>query len=193
MFSGRSEETAYRWTPEGILKVKLPDETPSPLSAASTLCTTPEETEDRNCYAVKRREQTRPTEESLLREMELQARRELGRPRTEYQPPRVEELDETLPDGDTIVVSQPTLDDPTQLDHLSDAEFQRLLPRLRPHLEKLNLRPQPDADTEDPGRERKPRYVLEKIRATEEYDLPAFKLGQHLKDTPITISMLQLL
>ncbi|RSL61886.1 hypothetical protein CEP54_006020 [Fusarium duplospermum] len=79
------------------------------------------------------------------------------------------------PRKETIVVAPPT-DTEETLNQLSDAEFPRLLPRLRTHLKKMGHRMQVEAIPGIPrrGREKKPRHVLEKIRATEEYDLPNF-------------------
>ncbi|RSL86490.1 hypothetical protein CDV31_016395 [Fusarium ambrosium] len=145
----------------------------------------------------KRREAVRPTDENLLREMEIRTRESLGNTRVEYQSPRVEDMEEagrSPPQEETIVVAPSTATEET-LDQLSDAEFRRLLPRLRTHLEKMGHQMQVEVIPDPPRheKERKPRHVLEKIRATEEYDLPNFELGQHLKDTPITLSVLQLL
>ncbi|CAF3556893.1 unnamed protein product [Fusarium graminearum] len=39
---------------------------------------------------------------------------------------------------------------------------------------------------------KKPRYILDKVRAAEQ-DIPNFEIGRHLNDTPITLSVLQLL
>ncbi|RMJ17663.1 hypothetical protein CDV36_002634 [Fusarium kuroshium] len=106
----------------------------------------------------------------------------------------MEDVTNPLTREDTIVVS-PSTEIGETLDQISEAEFRRLLPRLRTHLEKMGHRTSVEVVADPPRheKERKPRHVLEKIRATEEYDLPNFELGQHLKDTPITLSVLQLL
>ncbi|KAM5361483.1 hypothetical protein ACJA88_014448 [Fusarium oxysporum] len=73
----------------------------------------------------------------------------------------------------------------------SEEEFKRLLPRLQPHLERLNL--QNGAEKAVPTVEKKPRHIVKMIRATDEYQVPEFEIGQQLKEQTITISELQLL
>ncbi|KAF4467852.1 Ribonuclease H [Fusarium albosuccineum] len=78
------------------------------------------------------REPTRPTDENILKTIEARAQEERRHERTEYQPPRVEDVEyavQSPPVRDEIVVAGPT-------DQVSDGDFQKLL--LRPHLEQLS-------------------------------------------------------
>ncbi|KAF4465729.1 Ribonuclease H [Fusarium albosuccineum] len=195
-----NHDTIYRWTQKGLTKVDstsdLPPEGINELRLAVARAARrdgPKEPKQRipsrkPGRVKKQKDPVRPTDENILGELEVQAREELQRERTEYQPPRVDEdmedVEQMLPVRDTMVVAPPT-------NEMSEMEFQRLLPRLRPHLEKMG-EPSQELSREN-TRERRPRHVLEKIRATEEYNLPTFELGQHPRDTPITLSVLQLL
>ncbi|RTE70777.1 hypothetical protein BHE90_014829 [Fusarium euwallaceae] len=113
LFSGQTSETVYRWTQDGLTKT----ETPTTLS--HSLRDPPVEPEN-HCRTVvmaarsekpkdpKRRETTRPTDENMLREIEIQARESLGNTRVEYQSPRVEDMEDaerSPPQEETIVVA----------------------------------------------------------------------------------------
>ncbi|KAF5012460.1 hypothetical protein FDECE_1512 [Fusarium decemcellulare] len=205
-FSGQPSDTLYRWSQKGLTRLDstsdMRDDLQVPLDGTDELrqavvraARRDEPKEPKQTIpprkpgrVEKQKEPVRPTDENVLRELEVQAREELQHRRTEYQPPRVDEDMEDVEQmpsvRDTIVVSSPTAS-------MSEAEFQSLLPLIRPHLERMG-RPSQESSGEE-ARERRPRHVLEKIRATEEYNLPTFELGQHLRDTPITLSVLQLL
>ncbi|KHN95785.1 Ribonuclease H-like protein [Metarhizium album ARSEF 1941] len=130
---------------------------------------------------------------------------------------RVEELLDsgTLEEqsGTDVVRSQPSQQMPP-VPEMTSEEFERLRPMMRSHLERMGDRPHgtlPDPlvgpaplvphseevqmkeappPTKTPA---KRRLELEKIRATEEYQVPAFDLGKQMRDTRLSISVLQLL
>ncbi|KAJ4128853.1 hypothetical protein NW768_007374 [Fusarium equiseti] len=104
--------------------------------------------------------------------------------------PRVVELekDDELPPQNSDDM------DADSVDEISAAEFAKLWPRLKPHVEKQMAQDQQnESGKASSDAVKKPRYLLDKIRATEQYDIPNFEIGRHLKDTPITLSVLELL
>jgi len=104
--------------------------------------------------------------------------------------PRVVELGK---DNDTPVRNSDEMDANTS-NEITAAEFAKLWPRLKPHVEKQITQDQQNESSKTSSETvKKPRYLLDKIRATEECDIPKFEIGRHLKDTTITSSVLELL
>ncbi|KAG8674000.1 hypothetical protein FPOAC2_07426 [Fusarium poae] len=104
--------------------------------------------------------------------------------------PRVVELGDYV---ETPMMNDDKMDtDPPE--EISEAEFTRLWDKLKPHVEKhMAKNQQNESGKTDSDTAKKPRYLLDKIRATEQYEIPNFEIGRHLKDTPITMSVLELL
>lgn len=218
LFSGQPASTLYRWDQNGLTRLD------TPTSADTTTASPRTPSEDyrypvvraaRQDYhvrppprtlapretgrAAKSREPLQMLSDRAIQEMEeRQARGEYPsrsdlRPSVGYQTPRVEEMDDP-PLADAEGLTQTQEEENHGRGHLSELEFQQLLPRLQPHLDRMMGSRTSDTTTREPAtKEKKPRHVLETIRATEEYKLPPFELGQHLKETPITLSVLQLL
>ncbi|KAF5604887.1 ribonuclease H [Fusarium pseudoanthophilum] len=132
-------------------------------------------------------EQLKILADAATRQLQENTDRTTGRTLAETENPRVVELG----DDEQPLPSQTQPADMEMMADFTREEFERMLPRLQPHLERLRL--QNDGGNAVPAAERKPRHVLEKIRATDEYHVPPFEIGQHLKNDTIQISMLQLL
>ena len=107
-----------------------------------------------------------------------------------YRPPGVEDAPE-MSAADPTTANPPP--DPTPM---TEERFRQLLPQLMPFIDKLRSQQPPAPVVVQPAPAvgpKRPRHELEKIRATEEFDVAKFELGQYLKDTPITLNVLQLL
>ncbi|SPJ72419.1 uncharacterized protein FTOL_02147 [Fusarium torulosum] len=87
--------------------------------------------------------------------------------------------------------SGPATLDVEMAQNISEEEFERLLPHLQPHLGRLNLQGGAGKAVLTTGE--KSRHILEKIRVTDECQVPEFEIGQQLKEQTIAISELQLL
>ncbi|KAM0364065.1 hypothetical protein ACHAO7_011285 [Fusarium culmorum] len=95
-------------------------------------------------------------------------------------------------EGDLPVQTEPV--DAVKITGITEEEFRKLLTKLDPEWVERAMRERKSAHGKpDTEKERKPRHVLEPIRATEQYSIPDFEIGQHLKDTTVTLSVLELL
>ncbi|KAF5563298.1 ribonuclease H [Fusarium phyllophilum] len=130
-------------------------------------------------------EQLKILADAATRQLQENANHTTRRTLAEAENPRVVELgDDKQP--------LPSQTQPTNIEMMTDftrEEFKRMLPQLQPHLERLRL--QNNSSNAVPAAERKPQHVLEKIRATNKYHVPPFKIRQHLKNNTIQITLVE--